>query len=48
MSTDVKPLQGRHRAAVTTRTASPALALAMLLGGAGAVLAAAIMIWQVA
>jgi hypothetical protein len=48
MSTDVKPPQGRHRAELSARPATPPLALAMLLAGAGAVLAAVAVLWQVA
>lgn len=47
MSTDVKPVQGRHRAMVDTRSAFPPYALPLLLGGAASVIAAVLVTWQV-
>ncbi|SFC91913.1 hypothetical protein SAMN04487968_11463 [Nocardioides terrae] len=47
MSTNVKPLQGRHRAPVETRTTLPSAPLRLLFGGAAVVLIALVGVWQV-
>lgn len=48
MSTNVKPLQGRHRAAVDARRPFPSAALPRLLGALALVLLAVLTVWQVA
>ncbi|MDH2412764.1 hypothetical protein [Nocardioides sp. CER19] len=47
MSTDTKPLHGRHRAAVETRSAFRPTVRPMLLGGATVALVSLILTWQV-
>jgi hypothetical protein len=48
MSTNVKPLQGRHRAAVDARPPFASAALPKLLGGLAVVLLTVLVFWQVA
>ena len=48
MSTDIRPLQGRHRAAVDARSPFTPAALPRLLGGLAVVLLAVAVVWQVA
>jgi hypothetical protein len=47
MSTNVKPLQGRHRAAVAARPAFRPVARPMLFGGLAVVLLSLVVTWQV-
>jgi hypothetical protein len=46
MTTDLRPVQGRHRAAGTARTSFTSATLPMLFGGVTVVLA--LVVWQVA